>query len=1340
MKKHLILLVVLLPFLINAQNGQVVKPNDNSTPLWVQLMYAEIPDPGKVVETYEAFYKTHDFVKNQNTQYYKRWLREIGRKYRPDKTDESYGRFLQNEKQYLNQSKLLELSESKNANWVCIGPFDFDIEAASRSYAPGAAHVYTVKQSPSNPNVIYAGTATTGMWKSVDKGKNWALLTKDMPLTRVFAIEIDRWNENRVWFESNGTVYRSDDGGTNWTITGDSTFQSIAHSVKDIVMHPDSNQIVYLCSNQGFYRSNDTGKTWQLVLSGSFQEVEIHPVEHNVVYTVQQGVVSTRFLKSTDFGKTFQAKQNGWPIPAGGDEQKRTEISVTPAAPNIVYALATGKANGGSGLYGVYVSHNAGESWTFACCGPQPGGQPSATNINMMGWSDKGLDDGGQYYYDLAMDVSPIDSNRINLAGVNQWISNDGGKSFTCPAKWSHPYKKEYVHADIHDIRFYGDEVWYACDGGVFYSANRGDSVSRMMKGISGADFWGFGAGMTDGEIMLGGTYHNGTLLKDNDVYENGWLCTQGGDNVRGFVNPGNERLVYHDGGGKILSGDRNQPIGSFAFTKRPNASYIIGESSTLVFHPANYNKVYSGADSALWVSEDNGSSFEKIHTFPGKVTSFDLCQADPDVMVVAVYPGWWDKKLLYRTTDGGKTWKEITPPLSVINSNEWVPYSVALSATDTATIWIARTSQYGGYPSIESHRVFKSTDGGKTWVNLTTPILEFESPTNIIHQKGTNGGVYIGTRRAVYYRNDNMNDWALFNTGLPASTYSTKLQINYRKGKIYNGTNRSVYVSDLYEPSKPIAQISTNIENSYCNRDTIHFVDLSILTDTNATRQWTFQGGIPATSGSKNPKVVYQAPGVYDVTLIVSNAFGADTQTIKQFIHITDECSPDTVPGNVFTLNGTSTFASAPPLKLNSNTVTLSAWVKPSGSQKNFAGIVFSRGGNTTAGISVTSARELRYHWNDQGWNFASGLKLLNDEWNHVALVIYPDSAILYLNGIPSKQAKTQLPEEFDASLYIGRDPSGNRYFKGLIDEVAIWNRSLSRAEIREQMHLTKKPDNDTTLIAYYQFNRPDGLITDRSGIYHASPSNPNARQKSTVPAGGGVSYRMNINQGGIYDFTGTGLKMEFPAGGTYPDGEIVVSRINLNPDEKPVTQPVSRSYWIVNNYGQNVFFDPIEKLSFENYGEISPGQAFQPEGFRLYRRNFNADGNTWGIAIDSATIVTAGMDGNVFFENGTPVNRFGQFVISNETGVVTGIKSTQDDDDVQVYPNPVPAGEYIRIETRFTENITLTIHDAMGQLIYSGIENSKALISTWQLNKGIYMFSILAKEKNYVFRIVVM
>ena len=80
--------------------------------------------------------------------------------------------------------------------------------------------------------------------------------------------------------------------------------------------------------------------------------------------------------------------------------------------------------------------------------------------------------------------------------------------------KWSQPHKKGYVHADIHDINiFLENDLWFAfVMEGSFYSNNSGDSIFKKQYGIEGTDFWGFGTGFKDGEIMLGGAYHNGTL------------------------------------------------------------------------------------------------------------------------------------------------------------------------------------------------------------------------------------------------------------------------------------------------------------------------------------------------------------------------------------------------------------------------------------------------------------------------------------------------------------------------------------------------------------------------------------------------------------------------------------------------------------------------------------------------------------------------------------------------------------------------------------------------------------------------------------------------------------
>jgi len=843
-------------------------------PEWINLMYNQKDDPGAIIKAYDQFYSKNQFLKNKHTQYYKRWMRSLSR-------------------EILSTNKTYKSSSSNQ--WECIGPWDFDIEAESRSYAPGAAHLYSIEQSKSNPNVLYAGSATAGAWRSSDKGNNWNLITSSISLSSVYSIEIDFVNDNIIYISGNGSIYKSIDAGINWNITGSNNFTSLSHFIKDIKLHPQNNQILFIVSDQGFYKSTDAGNTFIEIMSGDFQEIEFHPNSPDTMYFIKQVGNKTEFYRSDNGGDSLILFTNGWPDPTTQDEQKRTEIAVSMADPNKIVALATGLANGGSGLYGIYISYDKGENWTFRCCGPQAGGVPSSSNINMMGWQPTGLDDGGQYYYDLALAVNPTDANIIHVGGVNHWISFDDGVSFSCPAKWSEPHKKGYVHADIHDINYFGNDLWFACDGGIFYSENFGDSIYKKMFGIAGTDFWGFGAGFKDGNVMLGGTYHNGTLLKDNNTYINDWICTDGGDNVRGFVNFGNPRIAYSDYGGKILSGDRTIPINSFAIDKQPNSSYIIGQSSQLEFDPRCYNWMYSGNDTTLWFSKNNGASFEVVHHFDASITSIEVAWSNPDVIYVATYPGWWDKKHIYRTDDAGVSWTEITPNVS----DDWITYDITVSSNDENTIWISRNSMYGSYPNYNGEKVFKSINGGQTWSNLTTNMLDDIFPTNIEHQRGSNGGVYLGTRNAVYYRNNTMSDWSIYDNNLPKPSTSVQLIPHYRKGLLFNGTNRSAYEIDLFENSPPSAQIAADKLTINCINDTVSFIDHSALRLSSASWNWSFPGGSPSSSFQENPIVIYNQAGTYDVSLTVTDAFGTSTQILNNFITYKDSTSKITSTNN---------------------------------------------------------------------------------------------------------------------------------------------------------------------------------------------------------------------------------------------------------------------------------------------------------------------------------------------------------------------------------------------------------------------------------------------------------
>lgn len=161
-------------------------------------------------------------------------------------------------------------------------------------------------------------------------------------------------------------------------------------------------------------------------------------------------------------------------------------------------------------------------------------------------------------------------------------------------------------------------------------------------------------------------------------------------------------------------------------------------------------------------------------------------------------------------------------------------------------------------------------------------------------------------------------------------------------------------------------------------------------------------------------------------------------------------------VLGGAIKFDGKNDYVEVPPLNLNTNSATITAWVKRDASQDSFAGLVFSRAGSTIAGLDFGSSPELRYHWNDDPatWDWHSTLVLPGNQWAFVALVVEPDKAVIY-EGIKSTGLDWATNyvnheiEEFDNVLVIGCDPQGGRYFKGLMDDVRIYDYALSPEEI---------------------------------------------------------------------------------------------------------------------------------------------------------------------------------------------------------------------------------------------------------------------------------------------------
>ena len=142
------------------------------------------------------------------------------------------------------------------------------------------------------------------------------------------------------------------------------------------------------------------------------------------------------------------------------------------------------------------------------------------------------------------------------------------------------------------------------------------------------------------------------------------------------------------------------------------------------------------------------------------------------------------------------------------------------------------------------------------------------------------------------------------------------------------------------------------------------------------------------------------------------------------------------------------------PALNVTTNAVTMTAWARRDGSQTDWAAVLFKREGSAVSGMGFGPANELRYHWTDKYWDFATGLVPPDREWFFMALVIEPTQGTLYLNGTDTlaRNAAAHDPDPFDAVLRIGRDQA-DRNLKGTVDDVRIYNKSLSTDEIKAVM-----------------------------------------------------------------------------------------------------------------------------------------------------------------------------------------------------------------------------------------------------------------------------------------------
>ena len=369
-----------------------------------------------------------------------------------------------------------------------------------------------------NPNLIYAGGVSGGLWKSTNAGLTWNIIPGTDQLEFSGVVSICQSSNGDIYFgtgegatsnmggNSNGSsafigggIYKSSDGTTFTQLPSTAPNNLISESfdfasVTELAAHNTDPNTIYAATRRGVKVTNDGGQTWQagLVTAAEFLDVEV-AIDGSVYASTANGI-----FYSADGSPGSFTQMTSAAIAFGGGAG-RIEIALSPSDANYIYAVFSNQ--GGLGRYkGIYRSIDKGETWELILPG-WSGTTPPAYNIFNE-----------QANYAMAIAVDPQNKNRIIIGGLDLWEFEYGVgiEPISYWATWE--ASDYYVHADHHEILF--DEsnpgrIYFGHDGGVSRSDDNGSSFVTMNRGYGVTQFYTVDYSK-DGKV-IGGTQDNGT-------------------------------------------------------------------------------------------------------------------------------------------------------------------------------------------------------------------------------------------------------------------------------------------------------------------------------------------------------------------------------------------------------------------------------------------------------------------------------------------------------------------------------------------------------------------------------------------------------------------------------------------------------------------------------------------------------------------------------------------------------------------------------------------------------------------------------------------------------------
>jgi len=700
-----------------------------------------------------------------------------------------------------------------------------------RSVGPAgmSGRVTAIDAETDNPEIIYIGTASGGVWKSVSGGITWEPIFDDNPVLGIGSVTINQENTDELWVgtgegnprnshTSGGGVYRSIDAGQTWAMKG----LQATKNIHRVIINEQNSDVVFACAmgsiwgpnpERGVYRTKDGGDTWENVLfvsdSVGCAELIQDPSNPNKLFaamweygrqpwTFNSGGSGSGLYVTYDGGDNWKLldTENGLPQGPLG----RVGLAISAANPDVVYALIE------SAKTGLYKSTDGGVNWELV----------STENIGNRPF----------YYAEIHADQQ----NENVLFNLWSYFSKsiDGGKTFSTIMDYPayHPdHHAFYIHPENSNFMIEGN------DGGLNITRDGGNSW-EFVRNLPLAQFYHINVDDETPYNVYGGMQDNGSWKGPGFVWHvdgirnEDWQEILFGDGFDVVPVPNSGGLAYamYQGGSvnriNTLTGRMQsiQPVHPEGETLRYNWNGAIS------IDPHNSKAVYMGSQ-FLHYSTDMGNSWELLskdlttndslkqkQSESGGLT-LDATQAENFTTITCISPSelddmeiWvgTDDGRIHFTSDKGGNWNEIQ--IKDMPEGSWVA-QIEVSPVNEGEVFIAvndyRRNNFDTY-------LFHTTDNGKKWKNIAKVPNVNGYVHCIVQDKVQPDLLFMGTEHGLYVSTDRGSNWSQWTENIP-SVSVIDLKIQERFGDLIIGTfGRAAYILDDIAPLRELALHNT--------------------------------------------------------------------------------------------------------------------------------------------------------------------------------------------------------------------------------------------------------------------------------------------------------------------------------------------------------------------------------------------------------------------------------------------------------------------------------------------------------------------------------------------------